>query len=110
MAKVTIHLVAPSGGDSTTLQCDEGQSLMQAAVANNVEGIEADCGGMMTCATCHVYVRSEFLAKLPAMTSDEDAMLDYTAALRKANSRLSCQIPITAELDGLTVDLPATQH
>ena len=109
MAKITVHLVA-ANGESTMLECAPGQSLMQAAVANNVEGIEADCGGMMTCATCHVYVRSEFLARLPDMTSDEDAMLDYTAALRQPNSRLSCQVPLTEALDGLTVDLPATQH
>lgn len=109
MAKVTVHLVAADGGRQTTLECTTGQSLMEAAVANNVEGIEAECGGTMTCATCHVYVRDEFLAKLPAMTGDEDATLDFTASLRKANSRLSCQIRLDEEVDGLTVDLPETQ-
>ncbi|MEJ6023488.1 2Fe-2S iron-sulfur cluster-binding protein [Ramlibacter sp. PS4R-6] len=108
MAKVTIHLVAANGNE-TTLECALGQSLMQAAIASNVEGIDAECGGTMTCATCHVYVREGFLPKLPIMTSDEDSMLDFTASLRKANSRLSCQIPLTEELDGLTVDLPETQ-
>ena len=108
MASITIHLVS-AAGNTTTLECATGQSLMQTAIANNVEGIEAECGGTMTCATCHVYVRGDFLAKLPDMTSDEDSMLDFTASLRKANSRLSCQIQRTEELDGLTVDLPETQ-
>jgi 2Fe-2S ferredoxin len=109
MATIHIHLVRSGGGESINLACKTGQSLMQAAVANNVDGIDAECGGTMTCATCHVYVREEFLAKLPDMTGDEDATLDFTAAQRKANSRLSCQIPLTEALDGLTVDLPETQ-
>lgn len=108
MAEVTVHLVAASG-ERTTLVGRTGQSLMQAAVANNVAGIEAECGGTMTCATCHVYVRDEFASKLPAMTGDEDATLDFTAAVRKPSSRLSCQLPLTEDLDGLTVDLPETQ-
>lgn len=108
MATITIHLV-PAAGAPITLRCATGQSLMQAAVANNVEGIEAECGGTMTCATCHVYVRGEFADKLPEMTSDEDATLDFTAAQRKPASRLSCQIALTEALDGLTVDLPDTQ-
>ena len=109
MAVITVHLVPPGGG-AIDLPCNTGQSLMQAAVAANVPGIEADCGGMMTCATCHVYVREPFLAQLPDMSSDEDSMLDFTASPRRANSRLSCQIPLTEALDGLTVDLPGTQH
>jgi 2Fe-2S ferredoxin len=87
-----------------------GQSLMQAAVAASVEGIEADCGGMMTCATCHVYVREPHASRLPAPGSDELAMLEFAAAPRRANSRLSCQIMLTKALDGLTVDLPESQH
>ena len=110
MAKITVHLVPPDGSDAIALECAAGQSLMQAAVANGVEWIEADCGGTMSCATCHVYVREEFLAKLPDMTGDEDSMLDFTSSLRKPNSRLSCQIPLTEALEGLTVDLPESQH
>ena len=110
MAAITVHLVPAGGAAPMALPCQTGQSLMQAAVAANVPGIEADCGGMMTCATCHVYVREPFLAQLPDMTEDEDSMLDFTADVRKANSRLSCQIPLTEALDGLTVDLPGTQH
>ena len=83
---------------------------MQAAVANNVAGIEADCGGLMTCGTCHVYVREPFAARLPPPDADELAMLEFTAAERRPNSRLSCQIQLTEALDGLAVDLPDTQH
>jgi ferredoxin, 2Fe-2S len=98
------------GGEPRQLQCKTGQSLMQAAIANNVDGIEADCGGLMTCATCHVYVREPHAGQLPPPGDDEAGMLDFTAAPRKPNSRLSCQIQLTQELDGLTVDLPETQH
>jgi 2Fe-2S ferredoxin len=108
---ITIHLVGPdTEPGETTLEAKEGQSLMQAAVAANVHGIEADCGGLLTCATCHVYVRDPFAGRLPAPSDDELGMLEFTAAPRRANSRLSCQIQLTAALDGLTVDLPETQH
>jgi 2Fe-2S ferredoxin len=110
MATITVLLVPADGGTPIDLPCRTGQSLMQAAVDASVDGIAADCGGTMTCATCHVYVREPFLAQLPEMSGDEDAMLDFTAAPRQANSRLSCQIPLTEALEGLTVDLPRTQH
>lgn len=106
---ITIHLVS-ADGRHTELQGRPGDSLMHTAVGNNVEGIEADCGGMLSCATCHVYVREPFAARLPPPADDELAMLDFTAAPRRPNSRLSCQIELTEALDGLTVDLPATQH
>jgi ferredoxin, 2Fe-2S len=83
---------------------------MQAAVADNVEGILADCGGMMTCGTCHVYVREPYAEALPPPTADELGMLEFVAAPRRPNSRLSCQIDLRAELDGLTVELPETQY
>ncbi|MBK6007499.1 2Fe-2S iron-sulfur cluster binding domain-containing protein [Ramlibacter ginsenosidimutans] len=106
---IRIHLVAPDGAE-TTLEAKPGESLMQAAVAANVRRIEADCGGLLTCATCHVYVREPFAAQLPPPQDDELGMLEFTAAPRQANSRLSCQIELAPALDGLTVDLPATQH
>jgi ferredoxin, 2Fe-2S len=106
---IKIHLVAADGAE-TTLEAKPGQSLMQAAVAANVRGIEADCGGLLTCATCHVYVREPFAAQLPPPQDDELGMLEFTAAPRQANSRLSCQIELAPALDGLTVDLPPTQH
>lgn len=107
---ISIHLVAPANGGETTLQVTPGDTLMHAAVAANVGGIEADCGGLLTCATCHVYVREPFAARLPAPADDELAMLEFTAAARRPNSRLSCQIVVTEELAGLTVDLPEKQH
>lgn len=106
---IKVHLVPADGGEALTLQAKPGQSLMQAAVAANVHGIEAECGGLLTCATCHVYVREPFADKLPPATQDELGMLDFTASPRKANSRLSCQIALGPQLDGLTVDLPPTQ-
>jgi 2Fe-2S ferredoxin len=110
MAAITVHLVPAGSAAPVALPCRTGQSLMQAAVDANVAGIVAECGGMMTCATCHVYVREPFLGLLPAMSSDEDSMLGFTASPRQANSRLSCQIRLADELDGLTVDLPPTQY
>lgn len=106
---ITIHFIDKSG-TATTLQCKIGQTLMQAATAANLPGIEADCGGLMTCGTCHVFVREPQASALPPAEADELAMLDFTAAPRQANSRLSCQITLTDALDGLTVDLPSSQH
>ena len=106
---IKVHLVPADGGEALTVQGKPGQSLMQAAVAANVHGIEAECGGLLTCATCHVYVHEAFADKLPPASQDELGMLEFTASPRKANSRLSCQIALAPELDGLTVDLPPTQ-
>lgn len=80
-----------------------GTSLMRAATAHGIEGIVGDCGGGMSCATCHVVVADDYLPKTPEMTSNEDQMLDFTAMGRQPNSRLSCQLVMTEELDGLTV-------
>lgn len=107
---ITIHLFGPGPEAQTTLEAKPAGSLMQAAVAANVRGIEADCGGLATCATCHVYVREPFAAQLPPPQEDELSMLEFTAAERRPNSRLSCQIALTETLDGLAVDLPANQH
>ena len=110
---ITIHFMAhdaPSAGATTSLRCETGESLMQAAVAANVKGIAADCGGLLTCGTCHVYVREPHASLLPAPSADELAMLEFVASPRQANSRLSCQVELTEALDGLTVDLPASQH
>ncbi|GAB3665693.1 2Fe-2S iron-sulfur cluster-binding protein [Ramlibacter alkalitolerans] len=108
---IKVHLFGPaSAPGETTLEVRPGQSLMQAAVAGNVKGIEADCGGLLTCATCHVYVREPFASRLDLPTEDEMGMLEFTASPRRAGSRLSCQIRLTPELDGLAVDLPESQH
>ena len=107
---ITVHFIRPGGGEPLALQCKPGQSLMQAAVAANVQGIEADCGGMMTCGTCHVYVREPYASRLPAPDGEEDGMLGFTVAPRRPNSRLSCQIQLEPALDGLAVELPDRQH
>jgi 2Fe-2S ferredoxin len=108
---ITIHLQAHDPTQATqSLQVEPGQSLMQAAVDANVSGIQADCGGLLTCATCHVVVQGDWQSKLPAMGSDEDGMLAFTAQTREPGSRLACQIMLTPELDGLQVALPESQY
>lgn len=86
-----------------------GQSLMRAATANGIDGIVGDCGGGLTCATCHVLVQEEFLPNTSTVTANEDQMLDFTAMGRQPNSRLSCQIVMTEELDGLVVRIADPQ-
>ncbi len=93
-----------------TIEAQPDQSLMKAAVDANVRGIEADCGGTLTCATCHVMVSPAWLDKLPPASPDELDMLDFAASPVQPESRLSCQIRLTPELDGLEVHLPASQH
>ena len=108
---ITIHLQPHDTTQAVhTLQVQPGQSLMQAAVDANLSGIQADCGGLLTCATCHVVVQGDWQSKLPVMSNDEDGMLAFTAQAREAGSRLSCQIELTTELDGLQVTLPASQY
>jgi len=108
---ITIHLHPHDPSQAAhSLQVQPGQSLMQAAVDANLDGIQADCGGLLTCATCHVVVQADWLSKLPPVSSDEDGMLAFTAQTREAGSRLSCQIELTPKLDGLRVTLPASQY
>lgn len=83
---------------------------MQTAVTAGISGIAADCGGTLTCATCHVMVAEPYASRLPAADSEERAMLAFTATPATPASRLSCQIILNAELDGLTVELPASQY
>lgn len=83
---------------------------MEAAVAGGINGIAADCGGLLTCATCHVMVHPPFASQLPAPDGEELAMLAFTATAATPTSRLSCQIRLSAALDGLTVELPASQY
>ena len=107
-----IHITFFEHGNTQgqTIQGKVGQSLMQAASAADIEGIAADCGGTLTCATCHVMVRPTWQDKMPALSDDEDGMLDFAAASRQPNSRLSCQIKLTEAMDGLEVDLPESQY
>jgi len=99
-----------SNGQSTTLQLNEGWSLMQGATANGIDGIIGECGGSCACATCHCYVDEARLGELPAPSEGELAMLENVAAERRPNSRLACQIKATAALEGLVVHLPETQE
>ena len=85
-----------------------GLSVMEGAVQNDIPGIDADCGGGMACATCHVYVKDEWFDKLPKKEDGEEDMLDMAFEPKK-NSRLSCQIIVSDELDGLTVNIPSKQ-
>jgi 2Fe-2S ferredoxin len=91
------------------LEVPVGTSLMRAATAHGLDGIVGDCGGGLTCATCHVLVQEEFLPNTSSMTPNEEQMLDFTALGRQANSRLSCQLVMTEELDGLTVRIADPQ-
>jgi 2Fe-2S ferredoxin len=99
------------GGCEHRVEVPAGSSLMRGAVNNNIPGIDADCGGECACATCHVYVDEEWLARTgtPAAGSLEASMLSF-AALARPNSRLSCQITVSEALDGLIVRLPEGQH
>ena len=106
MPKITY--VHPDGAREE-LEAAEGASVMQAATARGIKGIVAECGGNCMCATCHVYVEPSQLALLPAMSEEEDALLDGAAAERRPNSRLSCQITVTPALGGLVVNLPERQ-
>ena len=96
-------------GTEHEVEGKDQQSLMKAAVTNNVPGILADCGGSCACATCHVVVSEEWWDKLPALESEEDMMLDIGVEERTERSRLSCQIKLSEELQGLTVHTPESQ-
>ena len=95
-------------GTSRTVQAEDGATLMETAVRNAIPGIEAECGGACACATCHVYVDPEWQQRLPPPQTMEEDMLDFAYDVRPT-SRLSCQIRIRPELDGLVVTTPERQ-
>ena len=105
MAKITYHT-----HDSKTHSIDvqNGLTVMEGAVQNDIPGIDADCGGSMACATCHVYVDDKWFDKIPKAEDAETDMIDMAFEPKK-NSRLSCQIIVSEELDGLEVTTPAKQ-
>ena len=105
MAKV---IYIESSGNSHTLDIAKGLSVMEGAVQNDIPGIDADCGGGMACATCHVYVKEKWLDIVPKAEDAEIDMIDMAYEPKK-NSRLSCQIIVSDELDGLTVSTPEKQ-
>ena len=94
--------------NSKTIEIDNGLSIMEGAIQNDIPGIDADCGGSMACATCHVYVEEKWLNKIPKAEDAEIDMIDMAYEPKK-NSRLSCQIIITDDLNGLTVTTPEKQ-
>jgi 2Fe-2S ferredoxin len=96
-------------GAATVVESSAGISVMAVAVANAIDGIVAECGGNLMCATCHVYVEPGQVERLPPVADDEDEMLDSTESERTAYSRLGCQLELTADLDGLVVHVPERQ-
>ncbi|MET0454010.1 MAG: 2Fe-2S iron-sulfur cluster-binding protein [Mycobacterium sp.] len=107
MTKVTF---VTRGSAEISVDVAPGVSVMQAATDNGIRDILADCGGQRQCATCHVHVRVPDVTLLPIMTEDEDEMLDITACERDADSRLSCQIIASDDLDELVLELPERQR
>ena len=105
MAKITY---IEHSGKSHTVDVSNGLTVMEGAVQNDIPGIDADCGGSMACATCHVYVKDDWFNKLPPKNEGEDDMLDQ-AFEPNSSSRLSCQIQISDDLEGLKVHLPEKQ-
>ena len=97
------------GGKAHTVEVAEGWSLMEGAVKHLVPGIDADCGGACACATCHVYVDPKWIAALPPKGEMEETMLDFALATAP-NSRLSCQVRVTSDMDGLILRIPIDQH
>ena len=105
MAKITYK---DFQGNSKTINVSNGLSVMEGAIQNEITGIDADCGGSMACATCHVYIKNEWLDKIPKAEEAEIDMIDMAYEPKK-NSRLSCQIIVSDELDGLEVTTPEKQ-
>ena len=106
MAKVTFIQFS---GEQNTVEAENGTSVMRAALDNLIPGIDADCGGECSCATCHVLVAEEWMEKAGQPGEQENSMLDLNPD-REARSRLSCQIELSDELDGLVVNLPEFQY
>jgi 2Fe-2S ferredoxin len=105
MAKITF---IDSGGTTRTVEGDVGSTVMETAIKNGVPEIEAECGGACACSTCHVYIEEDWREKVGEPTPMEEDMLDFAFEV-KSNSRLSCQIKVSEELDGLTVRTPERQ-
>lgn len=106
MPKITF--IEPDGTQQI-IEAKSGTTLMEAAIHNGVNGIEADCGGVCACATCHVYIEEQWLASAGPRTDIEEAMLDLANEPRE-NSRLSCQVKITDSMNGLVLNIAAEQR
>ena len=105
MAKITYK---DFQGNSKTINVNNGLTVMEGAIQNEIPGIDADCGGSMACATCHIYIKDEWFDKIPKAEDAEVDMIDMAYEPKK-NSRLSCQIIVSDELDGLEIATPEKQ-
>ena len=106
MAKITY---VDHEGNERVVEATNGESVMETAIKNSIPGIDADCGGACACATCHVYIDDDFMEKVGQPEDMEQSMLDFAENVQ-ANSRLSCQISVSDDLDGLKVTTPESQH
>jgi len=106
---MTRAIFITADGERHEVDCGSEPTMMRAALSNNVPGIDADCGGSMVCGTCHVHVPEAWLAKLPPKSPMEEEILDCVPQPHP-NARLSCQIPVSAELDGIELTIPAQQR
>ena len=106
MAKITY---IEHNGTSHVVDVANGLTVMEGARDNNIPGIEADCGGACACSTCHVYIAPDWVEKLPAKDDMEEDMLDFAYEPDPARSRLTCQIKVSDDLDGLVVHMPEKQ-
>ncbi len=106
MAKITY---VEHGGTEHVVEVANGLTVMEGARDNNIPGIEADCGGACACSTCHVYVDAAWVEKLPAKDDMEEDMLDFAYEPDPTKSRLTCQLKVTDDLDGLRVQMPEKQ-
>jgi 2Fe-2S ferredoxin len=104
-----IVFVSQSGARQE-IAAESGSSVMVAAQSSGIAGIEAECGGSLSCGTCHVYLDDACIDKVPAPSEQEIEMLDLVAAERRPGSRLSCQIRVSDDIDGLVVHVPSTQY
>lgn len=107
MTQIKITFVH-AAGDARSVEVEPNGTVMEAAMLNNVSGIVAECGGGCSCATCHVYVAQEWLDRLPAAVPEETDLVEFLDGAQP-NSRLSCQLELTPDLDGLTVQTPPDQ-
>jgi len=101
--------VSPAG-DTREIDVPAGMTVMAAALKNGIDGIVAECGGVCMCSTCHVFVDQQFFDRLPSAQDTEEAVLEIAAVERQPTSRLSCQIKVTDDLDGLIVRIPEKQR
>jgi 2Fe-2S ferredoxin len=104
-----VQIIVSDAGNETTVKTKPGTSLMEALRNAGIEGIVAECGGSLSCATCHVIVDADWISQTGGISDMENDMLDCTAAERQPGSRLSCQIEVREEMDGIRVTIPDNQ-